>query len=198
MRPIIYYVRHGETDWNVEQRLQGQRDIPINAVGRGQSRRAGGVLRDLFARDGRAAAELDYDTSPLRRARETMELMRTELGLDRHGYTVDDRMIEISFGRWEGMTLPEIARNEAAALAARERDKWAFTPPGGESYADVTARVGAWYANLARDTVVSAHGGTARALIAHLGIMPAQDAPLTDIANGVVYIFSGASMARYA
>lgn len=196
--PILYYVRHGQTDWNVEQRLQGRRDVPINAVGRMQATHCGAMLRDLFARDGHRAADVDYVSSPLRRARATMELMRAALGLEPGGYAVDERLMEISFGRWEGMTLAEIARSEAAALAARDRDKWSFTPPDGESYADVTRRIGAWYASITRDSVIAAHGGTARALIAHLGIMPAAEAPLANIENGVVYVFAGATMARFA
>ena len=162
--PVLYYIRHGETDWNAEQRLQGHRDTPLNARGRRQASHCGGILRDLLERDGRAAADCAYVSSPLCRARQTMELVRAALDLDPDGYGVDDRLIEISFGDWEGLTLPEIAARDAEALAARERDKWGFTPPGGECYRDVTARVGAWYATVTRDTVVTAHGGVARAL----------------------------------
>jgi broad specificity phosphatase PhoE len=196
-RPTLYYVRHGETDWNVEQRLQGRRDIAINARGRVQARHCGHILGGLFQRDNLAARDLAFVSSPLQRARETMELMRAALGLASDGYEIDERLAEISFGAWEGLTLAEVHERDAAALAARERDKWAFTPPDGESYADVTARIGAWYAGITRDTVVVAHGGTARAIIAHLGIMPPHEAPLCNIENGVVYVFTGATMARY-
>ena len=79
--PRLYYIRHGETDWNVEYRLQGGRDIPINANGRAQARRCGDIMRDLLARDHRAAADLDFVASPLGRARETMEIVRAGLGL---------------------------------------------------------------------------------------------------------------------
>ena len=51
--PTIYYIRHGETDWNVDGRLHGRRDVPLNARGRAQASHCGDVLRDLFARDGR-------------------------------------------------------------------------------------------------------------------------------------------------
>jgi probable phosphoglycerate mutase len=196
-RPILYYVRHGQTDWNVVQRLQGRRDVPINATGRSQGTHCGHVLRDLFERDARTAAELGYVSSPLRRARETMELMRATLALPPDSYSIEERLIEISFGEWEGLTLAEVQSRDAAALAERERDKWSFTPPGGESYAAMAKRVGAWEASVTRDTVISAHGGVARALIAHLGIMAPEEAPLADIENGVVYVFAGATMTRY-
>ena len=66
--PVIYYVRHGLTDWNVQQRLQGRRDVPLNAKGRAQAALCGEILRDLLARDGRAPDSLGYVSSPLMRA----------------------------------------------------------------------------------------------------------------------------------
>lgn len=196
--PILYYIRHGETDWNVEQRLQGHRDTALNSRGRSQAAHSGTVLRDLLVRDGRTAADCAYVSSPLARARETMDLVRAALALEPRGYAIDDRLIEISFGAWEGMTLAEIGASAPEALVTRERDKWAFTPPGGESYAALTQRVAAWYASLEHDTVVAAHGGVARGLIAHFHILPPEEATHAEIAHGVVYVFAAGTMARYA
>jgi len=195
--PVIYFARHGETDWNAERRLQGQHDIPLNALGRTQASTCGTILGDLLARDGRQPGDLDYISSPLGRARETMERMRQNLGLDPQNYRTDARLMEMSFGRWEGFTFAELQAREGLALAARERDKWGFVIPGGESYALLCVRVSAWYESVARDSVVAAHGGVCRALIAHLGFEPKETASLGDIGQGVVYVFDGASMARY-
>ena len=196
--PVLYYIRHGETDWNVEQRLQGHRDTPLNARGRSQASHCGAILRGLLERDSRASADCAYVSSPLGRARQTMKLIRAALDLDPSAYGVDDRLIEISFGDWEGLTLPEIAARNAEALVARERDKWGFEPPGGESYRDVTRRVAAWYATVTQDTVVAAHGGVARALVAHFDILPHEQATHADIVHDVVYVFAGGTMAKYA
>ena len=82
----------------MQQRLQGRHDVPLNKEGRTQAVRCGDVLRDLLERDGLAPADLDYVSSPLVRARETMELMRATLGLAPAAYRTDDRLAEIAFG----------------------------------------------------------------------------------------------------
>jgi probable phosphoglycerate mutase len=195
--PTLYFVRHGVTDWNQERRLQGQQDIPLNALGREQASRCGVLLRDLLARNGRSVAEFDYVASPLGRARETMELMRAQLGLDPESYRTDARLMEMSFGRWEGFTFAELQATEAEALSARERDKWGFVLPGGESYAQLAVRVREWYAGVERDTVVAAHGGVCRTLIADLGLERPEVASAGEIGQGCVYVFSGEGLARH-
>ncbi len=196
--PTVFYIRHGETDWNVEGRLQGHQDVPLNARGLTQGTRCGEILRDLFAREGRDPALFNFVSSPLGRARQTMELVRATLGLAPHDYRIDSRLIEISFGQWEGFTIAELRSRDAERVALREHDKWRFVPPGGESYERMASRMRGWYADLAADTVVAAHGGTARGLIATLGIAKPAAAPLLDIAQGVVYVFEGEKLTRYA
>jgi broad specificity phosphatase PhoE len=197
MMPVLYFVRHGETDFNVAQRLQGRYETSLNARGRRQASECGGILRELFDRDARNAGDCAYVSSPLMRARETMELVRPVLGLDPNDYAVDDRLMEISYGAWEGSTLSEIQAREPGVLARRERDKWDFVPPGGESYREVAKRVGDWYAGVTRDTVVTAHGGVARALLANFHIVAEENATHADILHGVVYVFADGKLAHY-
>jgi len=194
--PTLYYIRHGETDWNVAGRLQGQRDVPLNTRGRAQASHCGNILGELLATDGRDPADLHYVTSPHRLPRETKELTRVALGLSPNGYHLEPRLAEISFGDWEGFTIAELHTRDPERIAAREHDKWHFAPPGGESYKIVSGRVSEWYDSLTRDTVAVAHGGTARGLLAQLGITKPAAAPLVDIAQGVVYIFEGNRMTR--
>ena len=127
-----------------------------------------------------------------------MELARTELGLPASGYALDERLAELSFGDWEGFTIKQLHEHDPVHISQREHDKWHFVPPGGESYKMVSARMAQWHASLTRDTVATAHGGTARGLMAHLGIAKPAAAPLLDIAQGVVYVFQGDKMTRYA
>src|SRR5580704_4942959 len=110
--PVLYFARHGETDFNVAHRLQGQYQTSLNVLGRQQAAITGQVLSDLFARDRFQAKDFHYVSSPLNRARETMEIVRGVLGLDRHAYATDDRLMEISYGAWEGLTLAEVKARE--------------------------------------------------------------------------------------
>jgi broad specificity phosphatase PhoE len=196
--PTIYYIRHGETAWNAEGRLQGVQDIPLNDLGRKQAANSGAILADLFARDGRSEASLAFVASPLGRARTTMELVRGRLKLPPDQYAIDDRLREIGYGDWEGSTLAQMQAADPNVFARRQADKWTVPPPGGESYAEVQARVTDWYNGLTADTVAVAHGGTARALMVALGVeTPASAADLT-IEQGTVYVFGDGGLTKYS
>jgi len=194
--PVLYLVRHGETHFNAEQRL-GREDTGLNARGLEQAAHCARVLRKLFAEDGRRRADYDYVASPLRRARETMEVVRATLDLDPKAYAVDPRLMEIFYGNWEGLTLAEIEAQEPGALERRDREKWSFRPTGGECYRDIGNRVAEWYAGVTRDTIVVAHGGVARVLLAILNVTSEEEAARTEIRHGVVYVFSEGRLARY-
>jgi probable phosphoglycerate mutase len=183
----LIFIRHGETDWNVEGRLQGQHDIPLNGRGRGQAANAGREARKHIAREG--LTDLRFVASPLTRTRDTMELARGAMGLDPKDYGLDDRLMELSFGRWEGLIWPEVKALDPLAAQAREGNKWLFQPPGGESYAMLSDRLRPWLATVTCDTVVVSHGGVARVLMAMIGGVSTADAPLMDIHQGRVLIF---------
>ena len=198
MMPTIYYIRHGETGWNAEGRFQGSKDIPLNELGRVQAVAAGEILARLLAQEGREAALLPYVASPLGRARTTMELARGALQLPPADYSIDDRLREIGYGQWEGLTLPEMQLNDAATFALRQVDKWSIAAPSGESYASVTSRIRDWFDSIAVDTVVVAHGGTMRALMVVLGVASPLEAADTPIGQGVVYVFKDGELTKYS
>jgi probable phosphoglycerate mutase len=197
-QPTIYYIRHGETAWNAAGRFQGAQDIPLNDLGLTQATHAGGILGDLFARDGRDASSLAFVASPLGRARHTMELVRDALTLPPEDYALDDRLREIAYGQWEGSTLAQQQASHPELYATREIDKWGVPPPDGESYASVTARMRDWYQSVRGDTVAVAHGGTARALMVVLGIETTASALDLTIEQGAVYVFSDGGLTKYS
>jgi len=195
--PVIYYIRHGETPWNAEGRFQGSRDIPLNDRGRAQAATAGGILRDLISRATREPHHFTYVSSPLTRARTTMDLLRGALGMPSDGYAVEHRLREIGWGEWEGLTVPEMQVHDPVTFAARRNDRWNVTAPKGETYAQVTTRLRAWLAELTSDTVAVAHGGTMRALMVATGAATTLEAIEARVEQGVVYVFSGGKLSKH-
>ena len=114
------YVRHGETDWNAESRAQGWSDIPLNARGRDQARDAARILA------GRPVSAII--ASPLSRAHETATIIAETL---HRPVTVDDAFREVCFGDREG---------EVMAAWYEDWLNGVSTPPGGESFDDLSAR----------------------------------------------------------
>ena len=178
-------MRHGETAYNAENRLQGQRDVPLNARGRDQARAAGRTLRARIGPEiDRLEAARAFFASPLERARETMEIVRAAMDLPPEPYRLDESLMEITFGEWEGLTWPEVRVRDADGVAARRADKWGFVPPGGESYAMLVERLRPWLAALEGDAFVVSHGGVARAFMTILAGVPGQIAAGIPIDQG--------------
>lgn len=185
----LVFLRHGETAWNVEGRLQGQADTPLNRKGEAQAEEAGRTIGRILGRDSAVLSAFDYVASPLVRARRTMELARGALGLDPFAYRLDDRLMEMSFGEWEGFTWPQVKAHSPHMAAAREADKWSLQPPEGESYAMLAERIRPWLETLEQDTIAVAHGGVARVLMHLAGGAPTERAPVSDIWQGRVLVF---------
>lgn len=179
MPQFVYFVRHGQTAWNAEQRLQGQADTDINALGREQADRNGRRLAELVPHP----ENFDFVASPMRRTRETMERARTAMGLDAAAYRTDSRLIEVNFGDWQGYTFAELEARLPGSTGARLQDKWNFVPPGdqSESYEMLTARVAPWLAEVVRPTVCVTHGGVVRAIFRLVENMPENKAAALEV-----------------
>ena len=162
--PELYFVRHGETDWNAEGRYQGTKDIPLNARGRAQAALNGRLLAALFARTNRVATDFSWYVSPLSRTRETMDLVRAGMPGPLPDVTIDPRLVEISFGIYEGNLHRDLAAGAMAIAGDRDASFWTFRPPQGESYADVAQRIVAFGRTLTGPSVIVSHGGVLRVL----------------------------------
>jgi len=126
----LWLVRHGQTDWNQENRLQGQQDIPLNENGLKQAYRLAEQL-----------AQIDFDvayTSDLSRARSTAEIVLKgrEIPL-----VVDERLRERNFGHWEGLPYEGVRVKFPDEHAARQADPVGYCIPQGESLNDVAVRL---------------------------------------------------------
>ncbi|MHB9026071.1 MAG: histidine phosphatase family protein [Armatimonadota bacterium] len=164
----FYLVRHGETDWNVEGRFQGQQDPPLNETGRQQARHAARALAEMPL----AAVY----TSDLRRSVETAEIIAQPHGL---APVPDCRLREVCFGDWEGLVVADVAQRFPEVLANWRADSLRIRPPGGETIEDLYRRAvavlpGMIERNPEGTVAIVAHGGPLRALLTM-----ALDAPLT-------------------
>ncbi len=163
----VALVRHGETAWNGERRLQGQKDIALSAVGREQARGLAAALE--------AVAPDRVVVSGLRRTAETARALG--LAPDAH----DGRLDEASLGEWEGRYSADIRDESPEEYAAWRAGR--LTPPGGESFEQLTRRVTeGLFAAVADCTqaggkalAIVTHGGPVRAMLADLvGLDPAR------------------------
>jgi probable phosphoglycerate mutase len=180
----IYFIRHGETDWNAEARYQGQADVPMNETGRAQAKRNGEALRQLLP----AIADADFVASPLARARETMQIVRSTLGLEPKNFRVDDRLKEAHYGDWQGTLATDLPGLDAEGIEARTRDPFRWRPQGGESYEDLMARTLPWFNAIDRDTVVVSHGGVSRVLRGHILGLDLKSVPRLDVPQDRVLV----------
>ena len=160
---MIYLLRHGETVWNCENRRQGRRDSPLTLRGISQARAVAGLLGDLL--DG---AQPPIQSSPLGRAWQTAAIVAETLGRDADAIATDHRLAEVSYGRWEGLTVTEIRQSDPDHWARRKADRWTIAPPEGESYVDLQTRLTDWLAeqDASCDMIVIGHGALNRALVA--------------------------------
>ena len=135
---LFYLLRHGETKWNAENRICGRSDVPLSEAGRRQAKRLAERLRPI-------SFEALY-SSPLKRAVDTARFISERIGLEP---VVDDRLVELDYGQWEGKTLEEIRKNDPKTLRAWEADPGRVAPPGGESGLEVQQRVVSFLNSLA-------------------------------------------------
>ncbi len=188
----LYLSRHGETEANREKRYSGRRDTPLTDKGRGQARTVGEILeREVGMRP-----QLAFVSSPLQRARTTMEIIRETLGLPPDGYTTDKRIEEIDLGLWDQQTDAEARALDPAIFDARGADKWHVHVPGGENYAEVAARATDWAQSLASDTFAVSHGALTRILRGLFLGLNWQAMSSLDEPQGVAFRVRGNSVTR--
>jgi broad specificity phosphatase PhoE len=183
--PLIFFSRHGETVWNAEERVQGQYDTDLSEKGRGQADHNGLTLKNIINNPD----AFDFVSSPLKRTRETMERIRTGMGLDPEAYRTDAQLLEVHFGDWQGFTIKEISMMSPELLDARHKDKWNFVPPGpgAESYAMLAVRIEVWLKTVTHQTVCVTHGGVIRTLF-HIvnGLSPEEAANVEIVQDRVL------------
>ena len=156
---MILLLRHGETFWNREARIQGHKESDLTLLGERQAAAMASLVADLVRREG---GDFRLVSSPIGRAMQTAAMVSAATRLP---VEVDPLLAEIACGEWEGKLRADVAHHHPEIFATRE---WFFGAPGGETFEDVTARVINWLANLPpepeRRVIAVSHGVSGRLL----------------------------------
>ena len=178
--PPLYILRHGQTEWNVERRLQGQRDSPLTELGKTQAMAQGRLLGQLMD-------EIGFDRlycSPLGRARDTAHIAARDMKLK---HIEDARLQEVSAGEWEGMTRPDLF----AQLGVTDQENAEFdlflNAPGGERYAELYARCLSFLQDMTEPSVVVTHGVTSTVLRGIALNLEIEDIKILPRGQGCIY-----------
>ncbi|MEE9389292.1 MAG: histidine phosphatase family protein [Paracoccaceae bacterium] len=157
--PEIFVLRHGQTEWNLAGRYQGRLNSPLTEQGRAQAREQSEILTLLL----QGRRDLSACCSPQDRAVDTAAIALSGVGLTAQS---DDRLCEIAFGKWQGLTFDEISKDwpELCKIADQDRFAWNFQAPGGETFQDVSVRVKSFLDSLTGPTVIVTHGVTSKVL----------------------------------
>jgi broad specificity phosphatase PhoE len=189
---VIYLVRHGQTEFNRERRIQGHVDSPLTELGVRQAHAVGRLLRDLI----RDPAGWRIVSSPLGRAAATAEIVARRLG----GLPVelDERLKEMSWGSHDGRLRDELIAEHPETFG---RTGWAFdAATDGESYETVAARVGDWLAGLPpepqRKVIAVSHGISGRVLRGLYANLGRDEAGQQDVPQDAVYLLQHGGVGR--
>ncbi|HEY8293410.1 MAG TPA: 2,3-bisphosphoglycerate-dependent phosphoglycerate mutase [Thermomicrobiales bacterium] len=185
----LVLVRHGQSQWNLDNRFTGWTDVPLTDAGRQEAARAGYLLHDI-------PVDRAF-TSLLQRAQETLAIILGVLHREEIPITKDAALNERDYGDLTGMNKDEAAARFGAEQVHEWRRSWNVRPPGGESLADTDARAFPFFRDQIRprvtageDVVVVAHGNSLRAIVKEIeGLTPEQVVSL-EIATATPYIYT--------
>jgi len=188
---MILLLRHGETFWNRERRIQGRAESPLTPLGERQAAAMASLVADLIAREDHAFRLV---ASPIGRARQTAEHVAraTQLPIE-----LDDRLVEIGCGVWEGLLHDEVKTRHPDHYARH----WIFGAPGGETFDDVMIRARAWLdaqeAEPTRRLIVVSHGVWGRCLRGIYGGLSADETNRLPVPQDAVFRLHNGRIDRF-
>ncbi len=170
--PELYVLRHGETEWNVEGRLQGALDSPLTATGRAQAHRQAALLAA-------AGVSAPIYSSPQGRAVQTAQIIGQKLGRD---VVEAPALREVSMGTWDGALIADVAPADRA-----DQVLWKFDAPGGIGLQAFRARILGFVATLTEPSILVTHGVTSRVLRGAL--LQVRETQLVNLPGGQGVVF---------
>lgn len=195
----LVLVRHGQSQWNLENRFTGWVDVPLTEQGRAEARRSGRALRDTV-----------FDqafTSGLQRAAETLQLVLAENAHPNVPIAADDALNERHYGDLQGLNKDETAAQYGADQVHIWRRSYDVRPPGGESLADTAARTLPYFeqhiaprVRRGESVLVVAHGNSLRSIVMDLEALDRDQVMALNIPTGVPIVYdldeTGAILAK--
>lgn len=185
---VLVLVRHGESQWNLENRFTGWVDVPLTDTGRAEAHRAGALLRG--SRFDRAY------TSVLQRAIETLDIILGEIGQTELPVERDAALNERHYGDLQGLNKAETAAKFGAEQVHIWRRSYDVAPPNGESLRDTAARTLPYFERTVLPPVlqgervlVVAHGNSLRSIVMHLDQLTKEQVLELNIATGVPIVY---------
>lgn len=189
--PLLVIVRHGQSQWNLENRFTGNKDVPLTALGREEAHVAGKKLQHIV---------FDHAfTSLLERAQETLAIILSEIEQMQLPVEKNSALNERDYGELQGLNKAEVAEHYGAEQVERWRRSYDLQPPGGESLKDTAARVIPFYQQeieplliAGKNILIVAHGNSLRALMMYLEKISPEHIISVNIPTGAprVYTFS--------
>jgi 2,3-bisphosphoglycerate-dependent phosphoglycerate mutase len=187
---LLVLVRHGQSEWNLQNLFTGWRDVGLTEKGIAEARAAGRQLKALGLR-----FDIAF-TSALTRAQRTLDLMLEELGQRSISVLRDQALNERDYGDLSGLNKDDARRKWGEEQVHVWRRSYDVAPPGGESLKDTAARVLPYYLQeilprvlRGERTLVSAHGNSLRALVMVLDHLSPQEIVKRELATGVPLIY---------
>ncbi|WP_439142453.1 histidine phosphatase family protein [Planktotalea sp.] len=180
--PKFYILRHGQTEWNVAARLQGQLDSPLTQAGQDQAQRQAEIMRPVLEQN----PTLSMFTSPQGRARSTAKIVGDSL---MYGFVTDVRLREIGAGPWDGSYLTDIKQSHSALFnQARNAFELMFLAPDGEGQHAVQRRCEAFLTEQTAPAILVTHGATLCVLRGILRGMSFDETLNLEHEQGCVYV----------
>jgi 2,3-bisphosphoglycerate-dependent phosphoglycerate mutase len=187
--PLLAIVRHGQSQWNLENKFTGEVDIDLTPLGREEARQAGIKLKEIiFSR---------CFTSELKRAQETLAIILKESAHPDVPISASRALNERNYGDLQGLDKAKIAEKYGAEQVALWRRSYDVAPPGGESLKDTVDRVVPYYKKEIepllkenKNILIVAHGNSLRALMMYLENINKESIEEVDIPTGIPKIYT--------
>ncbi len=184
----LVLVRHGQSQWNLENRFTGWEDVPLTELGREEARRSGRLLRDM---------KFDHAfTSNLQRAAETLDIVLEANAHPAVPVASDEALNERNYGQLQGLNKEETATKYGAEQVHIWRRSYDVRPPGGESLADTAARTLPYFeehiaprVKRGETILVVAHGNSLRSIVMDLEKLDREQVMALNIATGVPIVY---------